>query len=351
MTSRSAASPTEAGAARDKPAAPLSSRRVLLFLKLVVSVLLIAVVLRNVDVDSLADRFAGQSRAWLIAAAVVTAAQILLAGLRWDQVIKGLGAKVPLEAVMRVTWIGIFFNSWLLGNVGGDVARALLAPDGGIGRTRIVYSILFDRVTTLAGLGLTILPVVALNLGPLARSMPLEASLAVAVLPFAGLTVLGLMAQASGLPANAVMMKLGELAASWLRLCKVPARLGGALGIAGLSQIAIAAVAYCLARAQHLDVSLVDFVILMPPVVLLAALPISIGGWGVRENAMIIAMAPLGVMTHSALLISIEAALLSNLVSLPGGMLWLARHGLRRGPPAAAGMPSGCPAPHAAGAP
>lgn len=328
MTSVSASS-IEVGPVCDSPAAPLLSRRLLVVLKLAVSGLLIAIVLRNIDLDSLAERFAGQSRGWLIAAAAVTAAQIVLAGLRWDQIIRGLGAKVALEAVMRVTYIGIFFNSWLLGNVGGDVARAILAPDGGIGRTRIIYSILFDRVIILAGLGLTILPVIVLNLGPLARSMPLEASLAVAALPFAALSVLGLMTPAAGARANALLLRIGELGSTWRGLCGAPARLGGALGIAALSQVAIAAVAYSLARAQHLDVSFVDFLILMPPVVLLAALPISIGGWGVRENAMIIAMAPLGVMAGPALLISVEAALLANLVSLPGGVIWTLRRAER----------------------
>src|SRR5437899_1051645 len=104
-------------------------RAFLLPLKFGVSGLLIGVVFRSIDLDSLAERFAGQSRFWLVAAAAITMAQMLLAGLRWDQVIKGLGARVPIGAVVRVTYIGTFVNSWLLGNIGGDVARAVLAPD------------------------------------------------------------------------------------------------------------------------------------------------------------------------------------------------------------------------------
>src|SRR6266567_462166 len=171
-------------------------RPFLLPFKFAVSGLLIAVVFRNIDLDSFAERFAGQSRGWLIAAAMVTMAQILLTALRWDQIIKGLGARVPIAAVMRVNYIGTFCNSWLLGNIGGDVARAALAPEVGIGRLRIIYSVLFDRVTTLAGLGLVMLPVIALNVGPLARSMAVFAALAVASLPFIGLSAIGLIAPA-----------------------------------------------------------------------------------------------------------------------------------------------------------
>jgi len=73
-------------------------------------------------------------------------------------------------------------------------------------------------------------------------------------------------------------------------------------------------------------VSFFDFLILIPPVVLLAALPISIGGWGVRENAMIIALAPIGVAAGSALLIAVQLALLASLLSLPGGVIWMLRY-------------------------
>src|SRR5579864_6004537 len=290
----------------------------LLPFKFAVSGLLIAVVFRNIDLDSFADRFAGQSRGWLVAAVTLTIAQILLAALRWDQIIKGLGAKVPREAVMRVTYIGTFFNSWLLGNIGGDVARVMLAPEGGIGRVRIIYSVLFDRVVTLAGLGFVILPIIALNMGPLARSVAVFASLAVAALPFMGLSAIALLAPAIGGRIPAAKARIRELGATWGLLCRAPVRLGAALAIAAVSQIAIPAVAYALARAQYLDVSFVDFLILVPPVVLLSALPISIGGWGVRENAMIIALAPIGVASGPALLIAVQLALLANLVSLPG---------------------------------
>jgi glycosyltransferase 2 family protein len=307
----------------------------LLPFKFAVSGLLIAVVFRNIDLGSLADRFAGQSRGWIVAAATVTIAQILLAALRWDQIIKGLGATVPRDAVMRVTYIGTFFNSWLLGNVGGDVARAMLAPEGGIGRIRIIYSVLFDRVVTLAGLALVIFPIIVLNIGPLARSIPVVASLAVAALPFMGLSAIGLLAPAIGGRAPAAMAKIRELGLTWRLLCQAPVRLGAALAIAAAGQIAIPAVAYGLARAQHLDVSFLDFLVLIPPVVLLSALPISIGGWGVRENAMIIAMASIGMAAGSALLISVEVAVLANLISLPGGAIWMLRYLGQPAPPLA----------------
>jgi len=52
--------------------------------------------------------------------------------------------------------------------------------------------------------------------------------------------------------------------------------------------------------------------------------PLSIGGWGVREGAMIALLAPLGVTHETALLFSVALGLAIMLASLPG-ILWIWR--------------------------
>jgi len=62
----------------------------------------------------------------------------------------------------------------------------------------------------------------------------------------------------------------------------------------------------------------------MQPVALVANLPISVGGWGVRETAMIALFGLIGVPASATLVLSIQLGLLSLIVALPGGLLWLA---------------------------
>ena len=316
---------TLAGAAR--LLARWSSHRWVAFgLKFAVSAALVALVSRKVDLGSLGGRLAGQSALWLLAAAATIALQIALMTLRWERILDALGAAVPLRRVALVTYIGSFFNSWLLGTTGGDVVRAVLMPAPALGRVGIVHSVLFDRLATLTGLGLVLVPIVILDVGPFAHSLPLLVSLAVVPLPPIGMVVLawsgGWFADRGGM----LFARLRELIASWRTLCRSPGRLAGALALAAAGQVAISATAWCLASAQHLDVSFVDFVVLMPPVMLIVALPISAGGWGLREGAMIAALAPAGVTAGSALLVSVEMGLLTALVSLPGGAIWLLRY-------------------------
>jgi hypothetical protein len=299
-------------------------------LKLAVSAGLIWLVCRNIDLSGVGQRFVGQSPGWLVAAAAATLVQIPLAALRWQRILRALDIDIPGRAVFAVTYIGSFFNSWLLGSGSGDVARALLAPPDPRGRGAIVHSVLFDRAATFAGIGLTILPVIALNIGPLARGVPVLVSLAVVSLPFIGLIWLE--------PVAALVVRwqlpfawiAAGLVDSWKRLRRSWRRYAMAIALAMVSEIALTTAAYCLARAQHLDVSFADFLMLMPPVLLLGALPISVGGWGVRENVLVLALAPIGVAGGAALLVGIQIGLLGALVSLPGGAIWLFKHLLHR---------------------
>ena len=63
--------------------------------------------------------------------------------------------------------------------------------------------------------------------------------------------------------------------------------------------------------------------VLVPPVLLVTTLPISIAGWGVREGAMVGAMALIGVPQEGALVLSLILGLLSLIACLPGGVVWM----------------------------
>jgi len=293
-------------------------------LRLAVSAALILLVCRRIDLHGLAGQFAAQSPVWVIAAAIVTLAQIGLAALRWQQILLGLGIRAPTETVLSVSYTASFFNAWLLGTMGGDVARAVLAPPGARGRAVIVHSVLLDRIVTFAGIGYVILPITLLGTGPLAHSLPLMVALIAALLPLALLPFLVPLVRFIGqrMPFFWLAAGLGD---SWSELQRARHRLAATQAIAVLSALALALTPWCLARAQSLDVSFADFLMLMPPVVLLTGLPISVGGWGVREGAMIAALATVGVGASTATLLSVQIGALAAVLSIPAGALWLWR--------------------------
>jgi uncharacterized membrane protein YbhN (UPF0104 family) len=315
-----------------------------LILKISVSLVLIGLVCTRLDWEAVARQFADQRPVWLMAAVFVVVGQITIAALRWRLVLRALGIAVSARSVFSVTYIASFFNCWLLGTMSGDVARAMLAPSGDSGRAVIVHSVVLDRVMTLCGLGAGVLPVLFIGAGPLAKREWMAAALVVALIPLAMLFLMAPVAEFVGALRMPWADRIRDVAHSWRRLMRARSRFGAALAWSVAASVAISVMAWCLGRAQHLEVPLVDFLVLMPPVVLLTALPISVGGWGVREGALVYALGAVGVGASAATVLSVEMGTLVALVSLPGGLLWLwqYRAGLRPEPvvqaPAASGL-------------
>ena len=92
-----------------------------------------------------------------------------------------------------------------------------------------------------------------------------------------------------------------------------------------------------LANQLGADISLLDVLLVVPTIILIASLPISIGGWGVREAALAVGFSaleqPASVAVATSLIIG-----LANLVSaLPGAAAWNWLPPAERGSHAAAG--------------
>jgi glycosyltransferase 2 family protein len=95
---------------------------------------------------------------------------------------------------------------------------------------------------------------------------------------------------------------------------------GGSAALAG----------YCIAHSLKIDVEPMAMVGIMSLTSFAVALPISAAGWGVREASLVTLLGMVGVERSAALLLSVEFGLLTTLLSLPGGVVWLAMRSERR---------------------
>jgi len=119
-----------------------------------------------------------------------------------------------------------------------------------------------------------------------------------------------------------VMRPVGILTEDLRRLLIRPS----ALAIAALAiSIHLTAVGLVILLASAMDIrlDLLAALVLVLPVILIIMIPVSIAGWGVREGAMVVALAQAGVAAPDALAISIAYGLAGLAASLPGGVLWL----------------------------
>lgn len=72
-----------------------------------------------------------------------------------------------------------------------------------------------------------------------------------------------------------------------------------------------------------LPLSFADYLVFIPVVTVVTLVPVSVGGWGVREAAFVALLGLVGVPSHMALAFSVMFGFVGILASLPAfGFLW-----------------------------
>lgn len=289
------------------------------------SVGLVAWVLKDIDLAQAWEQAKGIDPAMLTLAAGLMVCQIGLGALRWGMVLAALDSRLGALRTLMVYYIGIFFSLVLPGAVGGDAVRMFFARRAGLALGSAITSVMLERVATVFGL---VLLVAATQPLLLARVPDIPGSWVFPLLSVLGLAGILVLTLADRLPDSLrhlrVVRGLDQLAGDTRRLFFRPSRGGPTLVVAILGHANLSMVAWVLALGVGVDLDPLDCLVLIPPVILLMTLPISIAGWGVREQAMVTFLGFVGVAEASAVVVSVLFGLVSMATALPGGLAWLA---------------------------
>jgi glycosyltransferase 2 family protein len=95
-------------------------------------------------------------------------------------------------------------------------------------------------------------------------------------------------------------------------------------------QLLILAATWALAETLGLDLDPALIAVVVPLVLIATALPISVGGFGVREGSFVALLADAGVSAADATLLSLLSAAVMVLASLPGGLVLVIGYDPRR---------------------
>jgi glycosyltransferase 2 family protein len=305
----------------------MSKKHIALALKFLVSGGLIWMLVDGIDLGAARDRILAADIKMLGLVFLVSSVQVGICVIRWRVVLGAIKAVLSFADALRIYMMGFFFNQALPSSVGGDAVRVYKAYKGGLSLNCAINGVMLERVATV--LGLVLLVVIAApffidRVGPdeAAWIVPFVSLLGVGGV--AGLLVLMFLDR---LPSKISHWRfvngLAMLAADSRRVFLSPLNATLALGWSLVGHVNVALMVYLLGLSLGLEVSWLDCMILMPPVLLVMTLPISIAGWGVREQAMVTAFALIGVPGEGALALSILFGLFALLFGLPGGVVWL----------------------------
>jgi uncharacterized membrane protein YbhN (UPF0104 family) len=301
-------------------------RRILLStIKILVSVALLYLSLRKVNLSNLASRVDITSLGWIGLAILVTFVQIFVGTLRWCEVSTECGAPLTTKTAMRYNLIGTFFNQTLPSSIGGDAVRLWLVARGGAGWRAATYSIFVDRAIGLIALAMIIVASLPWSYNLIGDSNGRSALLFVDFAALAG----GLGFLVFG------MVRWPWLERLWgmhhLHACSVIAnrtifsrKQGPKIAVLSvLVHVLAVVVAWCVAQSIAAPVVFSQIFQLIPPVMLITMLPISIAGWGVREATLGLAFGYAGLMTSEGVNVSLLFGAVSFLVGAFGGLVWV----------------------------
>ena len=309
---------------------PKSRSRIILAVKAAVTLSLLAASLGQVNFGTLTERLRTADVGLLAASAVL----LLLGGFAgagsWLCILRVRLPTLSYRGVAACHWSGMFFNSFLPSNVGGDVVKGyIVARDQGQAGF-VVTSLLLDRVINLG---------VLLCIGTLALLVQLErrlwalafAALLALFLPVVPSAARRVLSRVRRLPRTGARGRIAALAEPVFELAAAPRLFYPTLlAAAGSQSLKIWHNAFViLALGLKIPTFCVWYVI--PLFGLVSALPVSIGGLGLREMVAQGLSGPMRLDAAHLVALSLSGHLMVVLVNMLGALPFLFTAGARRG--------------------
>jgi uncharacterized protein (TIRG00374 family) len=322
----------------EQPESSRARRYIVLAVKLSVSVILLVVLFSRIDVAQLWQTARLASVPWLFVAVAVFALSTIAAVWRWNLLLDTQHLDLSFRSVLGTFLIATYFNNFLPSNIGGDVIRIRDTGRHANSKTLATTVVLMDRILGLVALVL----VAALGATAIGRLHHVAAPIwpvwlwagfvagAAATTPavFAPRLFGKLLRPLTVFHPEWVGDRITTLTAALARFGADPGALLKAFAGAVFVQVTLVLYYFAVAYALHLDIAFWDLAVVVPMSFVVQLLPVSVGGFGVREAFFSYYFHRIGQPIEDAVLLSLVAQALLMLFSLSGlaTYIWRQRH-------------------------
>lgn len=292
----------------------------IILLRLIVPLALFAGLLFVVDVEKAITLVGDASPVPLILALVLVQGQIVLAAVRWRMTAMSLGQHLGLKRAIFEYYGASLLNLVLPGGVSGDMVRIARnrhdeSGDGSLERS--AHAVILERASGQFAFAL----VAAVGLGLWAirgESAPEEAVIGVTTVLSIAAAIALIMVGAAILARGRVLRAIRRFATA-LRLAFLRPKQAVCQMILSLAVVAAYLAVFALASlAVGAPLDLDQILLLVPPVLLTMLVPVSVGGWGVREAAAAALWPLAGYAPSTGVAASLIYGLISTAGALPG---------------------------------
>ena len=238
---------------------------------------------------------------------------LFLGVIRWDTLLKVHEIYLPFLRVLRIYSVGLFFNTFMVGVTGGDLAKIYYVSKHSHKNVEAGTTVVIDRLVGMIALMLLVLVAVWVyryddRLNPLLRPVSI-----VTISVLAGFVVISSKKLLLKIPLLSSLIgklpfreMLSRIYHTWYAYRECKGAMIKAIILSLLIHMTLAMANYWAGMAIGIQqISMGQYFVLIPVISFMCALPLSISGWGVGEAAYISLLGAFGVEPAQAITLSL----------------------------------------------
>lgn len=259
---------------------------------------------------------------------------ILFLSLRWQIILASQGIKLEFSTTFIINYAGIFFNNFLPGAIGGDVAKAIVVSKDEERKAICVATVILDRVIGLIALFLIAFVAAIFNLVNLSNQAligPILFILITILVFYIGYRIYF----SKTIRTSAFFTKIKnilpfkdtfkELDSVFKNVRSRKKLLLFTLGFSILTQASMIIIIYLHSVSLSIkNVQLLHFFMFMPIIFLVTSIPITVGGWGLQEISYATLFTTVYADKNEMITLSVLYHISMVLITIPGGILFAA---------------------------
>lgn len=304
-------------------------------IKLAVSLILFLVyiiIIQDISFEDIWQPIRHASLFWLAAAFSLHGVGQLISAIRWRILIQAQGDRVPLLFLVQSYLVGMFFNLFLPGRIGGDVVRIWDSSRYSRSVSKSSAVVVVERLQGILVLFGFALAAALLRLRFAGRYPVIWIALGISLTGFLVFSLFLLP------PAERLLRRLPE--EGWGAKIKKPVQsfrstilhyktrktaFLRALGMSFLLQLNVILYYFFITKALHLTLPFIDFFIFIPLVHLVTLIPITVNGLGLREMTFAEILQVYGLTAQAGISLGLIDFGFILIIGIIGGLLFLLR--------------------------
>lgn len=282
------------------------------YIKYLISLGLLAYLLTLMNMAMLWDGVLQSNKIYLACSVFFILGQIFFLNLRWHAFLNAGRKSVPFTTSTLINLAGYFANILFIAAVGGIIAKSALSIRYGVSVIHSLFATFLDRFMTL--FALIILSAVGLFFlkGIIDHKIIFMLSLTIFFIIICIVMIAGVLS--SGVLKDYILSnrKRSRVIATMRSFLENYPLMAKTTVYSLFAQVCFIVAVFILSLGySEIKIPYMQFLAIVPILALISSLPISFGGWGVREGAFIYGLSLLGFSSESAFLLSVQVGLVT----------------------------------------